>query len=233
LLWRIVHDAFTGTAAVGGFVGVTFKQVLITGVRRAVFSNEAGLGSAPMAHSAAKTDEPIREGVVAMLGPFIDTIIICTMTAVVILLSGQWTNPAVTEGGIVGITLTVAAFESGMSGFGQYFVACAVFLFAFSTAISWSYYGEKCTEYLFGQKAVLPYKTIFVICVFIGAVAELAPVIDFSDTMLALMAVPNLIGTIVLAPRVARATKDYLTRLKKGEFYVRPSGGWKSTKADV
>jgi len=233
LLLHIIQDAFTGTAAIGGFVGVTFKEVLITGVRRAVFSNEAGLGSAPIAHSAAKTDEPIREGVVAMLGPFLDTIVICTMTALVILLSNQWNNPEITQGGVVGIRLTVAAFETGMKGFGQIFVSSAVFLFAFSTAISWSYYGEKCMEYLFGPKAVLPYKAVFVVCVFIGAVWSLGPVVDFSDTMLALMAIPNLIGTIMLSPRVARATKDYLSRLRKGEFYVRPSGGWESTKVDV
>ena len=155
------------------------------------------------------------------------------MTALVILLSGQWKNPAITQGGVVGIRLTVAAFETGMKGFGQIFVSSAVFLFAFSTAISWSYYGEKCMEYLFGPKAVLPYKAVFVICVFIGAVWSLGPVVDFSDTMLAAMAVPNLLGTLFLAPRVARATKDYLSRLRKGEFYVRPSGGWESTKVDV
>ncbi|MBD3298252.1 MAG: amino acid carrier protein [candidate division Zixibacteria bacterium] len=233
MLWRIVHDAFTGTAAVGGFAGVAFREVLVGGVRRAVFSNEAGLGSAPIAHSAAKTDEPIREGVVAMLGPFIDTILICTMTAVVILLSGLWKDPAVTGGEVTGIRLTVAAFDSGMKGFGRLFVATAVFLFAFSTAISWSYYGEKCTEYLFGEKAVLPYKAIFVICVFMGAIWSLGPVIDFSDTMLALMAVPNLLGTLALSPRVARATKEYLTRLSKGEFYVKAAGGWRSTKVDT
>jgi len=217
LLAGIVRSAFTGTAAVGGFVGVTFRTVMIQGVRRAVFSNEAGLGSAPIAHSAAKTDEPIREGIVAMLGPFIDTIVICTMTALVILLSGLWTT-----GQTDGIQLTVAAFESSMHGFGRLFVTSAVFLFAFSTAISWSYYGEKCMEYLFGPKAVLPYKAVFVVAVFIGAIWSLGPVIDFSDTMLALMAIPNLIGTIALSPKVAKAAKDYVGKLKRGEFYQKP-----------
>lgn len=233
MLYQIVHDAFTGTAAIGGFTGVAFREVLVGGVRRAVFSNEAGLGSAPIAHSAARTDEPIREGVVAMLGPFIDTIVICTMTAVVILLSGLWTDPSVTGGQVTGIRLTVAAFDSGMHGFGRYFVAIAVFLFAFSTAISWSYYGEKCVEYLFGEKAIFPYKSLFVFCVFLGAVWSLGPVINFSDTMLAMMAIPNLIGTIALSPRVARATKDYLARLRKGDFYVQAKGGWKTTKVDT
>jgi len=212
----IFHDAFTGTAAVGGFAGVAFKEVVVQGVRRAVFSNEAGLGSAPMAHSAAKAEEPVREGVVAMIGPFIDTIVICSMTAFVILLSGQWMS-----GDTNGINLTVAAFNDGMPGFGRYFVAIAVFLFAYSTAISWSYYGEKCTEYIFGSRAIMAYKIVFVICIFIGAIVSLQPVLDFSDTMLALMAIPNLIGTLALTPRVVRDAQSYFRRLRAGEFDIR------------
>jgi AGCS family alanine or glycine:cation symporter len=211
----IINDAFSGTAAVGGFAGVAVRQVVIQGVRRAVFSNEAGLGSAPIAHAAAKTEEPVREGVVAMLGPFIDTILICSMTAFVILLSGEWMT-----GQTSGVDLTVAGFESGMPGFGRYFVALAVFLFAYSTALSWSYYGEKCTEYLLGRKAIMGYKIVFVVCVFIGAVGSLQPVLDFSDTMLAMMALPNLIGTIALMPGVARDTKKYFGKLRRGEFDI-------------
>ncbi|HUU45027.1 MAG TPA: sodium:alanine symporter family protein [Acidobacteriota bacterium] len=215
ILGMIVSDAFTGTAAVGGFTGVAFREVVVQGIRRAVFSNEAGLGSAPIAHSAAKTDEPVREGVVAMIGPFIDTIVICTMTALVILLSGQWVT-----GSADGINLTVAAFESAMPGFGRYFVALAVLLFAYSTALSWSYYGEKCTQYLMGPRTVFAYKLVYVILIVVGAVWSLQPVLDFSDAMLAMMAIPNLLGTIALTPRVARATRTYFARLKRGEFAV-------------
>lgn len=216
ILGMIMDNAFSGTAAIGGFAGVAVRTAIVQGVRRAVFSNEAGIGSAPIAHAAARTEEPVREGVVAMLGPFIDTIVICSMTAFVILLSGQWTT-----GETNGINLTVAGFEKLMPGFGRYFVALAVSLFAYSTAISWSYYGEKCTEYLLGRGAVMTYKVIFVICVFLGAIWSLQPVIDFSDIMMAMMAIPNLLGTIVLAPRVARDAKSYFARLKRGEFDIR------------
>ena len=134
---NIFSSAFTGTAAAGGFAGAGVKQVLIQGVRRAVFSNEAGLGTAAIAHSAAKTNEPAREGVVALLEPFIDTVVICTMTALLINITGVWAGPE------TGVNLTAAAFDKGIPGFGTYFIPIAVALFAFSTIISWSYYGQQ------------------------------------------------------------------------------------------
>ena len=212
LFFTILHDAFTGTAAIGGIVGIAFKDVVIQGVRRACFSNEAGLGSAPMVHGAAKTKEPIREGTVAMIGPFIDTIVICTMTALVILITEAWTQD------LNGITLAVFAFDSALEGFGKYFVSIGVFLFAFSTMISWSYYGEKCSEYLFGEKSILTFKAVFVTFTFIGAVWELGAVLDFSDAMAGLMAIPNLIGMTFLARKVVTASADYFSRMKSASI---------------
>ena len=298
------------------------RTAVIQGVRRACFSNEAGLGSAPIAHATAKTDEPIREGVVAAMGPMIDTIIICTMTALVILITSSLTRDSIgtisnisdvqvvqKEGGDVlvyradfsltdekfkkvgeeffahkapkekdapgetiklrireittegpnmgkifvgndtefkndedgqkaineeiavlksnkdiylfreGVDLTAFAFDRGIPGFGTYFIPIAVVLFAFSTIVSWGYYGETAVEYLFGFKAVLPFKFLYVIMIIVGTLSmNLKPVLDFSDAMLGLMLVPNLIGTVMLAPRVFRAKKDYFRRLKAGEF---------------
>ncbi len=305
----IFEDAFTFSASQGAFLGVAVKTAMIQGVRRACFSNEAGLGSAPIAHATAKTDEPIREGVVAATGPFVDTVVICTMTALVILITnahirepvgtvvsysaapagGQaellidWTSQdtvkkgealliktptddpriferrqldvaevvdgdvivrveyAADEPGValqasdvahltpgaevyldrVGVNMTAFAFDRGFPGipFGTYFIPIAAFFFAFSTIISWGFYGETCTEYLFGEKAVLPFKFIFVGMIVVGTASRhLQPVLDWSDGMLGLMLVPNLIGTILLAPIVMRETKRYFTRLRNGEF---------------
>lgn len=212
LLYQIVHDAFTGTAAVGGFAGIAVQQVLIQGIRRAVFSNEAGLGSAPIAHSAASTDEPVREGVVALLEPLVDTVLICTMTALVILISGAWTQDA------NGVELTSLAFDSAIPGFGRIFIPIAVTLFAYSTLLSWSYYGERAIGYLFGKKALLPYKLTFCLLAVAGAVWAIGPVLAFSDIMLGLMALPNLIGVLLLMPKVRAATKTYFEKLRSGEF---------------
>ena len=212
LIAMIFSDAFTGTAAAGGFAGATFRQVFVQGVRRACFSNEAGLGSAPIAHSAASTKEPVREGVVALLEPFIDTVVICTMTAIVILISGAWTSE------LTGVSLTAAAFNSGIPGFGQYFVPLAITLFAYSTLLSWSYYGEQATNYLFGHKALLIYKILFCGFVFLGAVRGLGTVLDFSDAMLGLMVVPNLIGVWFLFPKLREETQNYFKKLERGEF---------------
>ena len=206
LLFTIFHDAFHGTAAIGGVAGIAFKEVVIQGVRRACFSNEAGLGSAPMAHAAARTNEPIREGAVAMMGPFIDTIVVCTMTALVILITGTWTQD------LNGISLASFAFDSAVEGFGKYIVSLGVFLFAFSTLISWSYYGDRCSEYLFGESAIMKFKVVFVGFVFTGAVWKLSAVLDFSDAMAGLMAIPNLIGMILLLPKVLKASKEYFSR---------------------
>ena len=181
-------------------------------VARGVFSNESGLGSAPIAHAAAKTGEPVREGTVAMLGPFIDTIIICTMTALVILVTGA--HDSEFDGG----ALTAHAFEKGLFGYGQYLVGFGLMFFAYSTLIAWSYYGDRCAEYLFGEKAIPVYRWIYVGCITIGAVGGLKVIWTVADIFNALMAIPNLIGLILLSGVVARETRRYCTRLKNGEF---------------
>jgi AGCS family alanine or glycine:cation symporter len=310
----IFGEAFSFSAGNGAFLGVAVKTAMIQGVRRACFSNEAGLGSAPIAHATAKTNEPIREGVVAATGPFIDTVVICTMTALVILITGTLTRAPIGEvvsfartgaddsgvtaelridwksqddvakagetvlvklpiegqqglfdgrqfdvrelaGSIavarptyanddagraelrrhsenikpgtpvyldrVGVNMTAYAFDRGFPGipFGTWFIPIAAFFFAFSTIISWGFYGETCTEYLFGERAVLPFKFIYVGMIVVGTAAyRLQPLLDWSDGMLGLMLVPNLIGTIVLAPVVMRETRRYFARLKAGEF---------------
>ncbi|MCH8854022.1 MAG: alanine:cation symporter family protein, partial [Planctomycetes bacterium] len=311
----IFESAFSKSAATGAFFGVAVRTAVIQGVRRACFSNEAGLGSAPIAHATAKTSEPIREGVVASVGPFIDTIVICTMTALVIIITGALTRASVGsivatatvmevqgekgtslereitiqitdelaakvderlfvhtppeiegapagkvkfsvksvgDGQLVaaikyaadeagraraeaddahlvvdkevflfrdGVNLTAYAFDRGLAGFGTYFIPIAALLFAFSTIVSWGFYGETCTEYLFGERAVMPFKVVYVLMILVGTYSmELKPVLDWSDGMLGLMLVPNLIGTILLAPLVMRETKKYFQRLKNGEF---------------
>ena len=208
LMAQIFEGAFYGTAAMGGFAGVAIKTVLIQGVRRACFSNEAGLGSSPIAHSAASTKEPIREGSVALLEPLIDTMVICTMTALVILISGipYWE--------MNGVELTAAAFDSSIPGFGTYFVPLAVFLFAYSTLLSWSYYGQQAFFFLFGEKGILVYKLTFCTLIIVGAMWKLGPVLDFSDIMLGLMAIPNLLAVLLLLPKIRSASRDYFQRMK-------------------
>ncbi|GAB4292120.1 MAG: sodium:alanine symporter family protein [Myxococcota bacterium] len=205
----IFRDAFTGEALGGGMVGA-----LITGAKRATFSNEAGLGSAPIAHAAARTNVPIREGVVALLEPFLDTILVCTMTALVIIITGFWQNPA----HLGGSPLTTAAFDSAIPGYGKYIVTAGIVLFAYSTMISWSYYGEKCFRYLFGEKAVMPYKIIFLVLLFVGAIWKLAPVINLSDIMNGFMMLPNIVAIIALSSRMAKEANRYFERLEAGEF---------------
>lgn len=201
----IFREAFTGSAAAGGFAGATLAQVIRFGVARGVFSNESGLGSAPIAHGAAKTEEPVREGLVAMLGPFIDTIVICTMTALAIILTDTYTS------GETGADLTAKAFNTGIPGFGGYIVAFGIIFFAFSTAISWSYYGDRCIDYLFGQSMVTPYRILYCILLPIGAYIKLEIVWSISDIFNALMAWPNLIGLILLSPVVIRMTREYFS----------------------
>lgn len=207
---EIFEGAFAPSAAFGGFVGV-----LIQGVRRAVFSNEAGIGSAAIAHSAAKTDEPAREGMVAMLGPFIDTVVICSMTGVLLVVSGAHT--AADAG--TGVEMTRWAFAATIEWFPWVLAGC-ILLFAYSTMISWSYYGEKAWAYLFGRSSTmtLVYRLIFLAFVVIGAVANLQTVIDFSDYAILAMAFPNIIGGVLLAPLVKRKLYDYWARYQAGEF---------------
>lgn len=223
---QIFEGAFTGLGVAGGMVGA-----LIQGFKRAAFSNEAGVGSAAIAHSAVRTKEPITEGFVSLLEPFIDTVVICTMTALVIIITGQLvTDPEtgllvvengtiVTATGASGVGLTSAAFESAFSWF-PYILAIAVILFAFSTMISWSYYGLKAWTFLFGEgrNKELVFKVLFCIFVIIGAAANLGPVIDFSDAAIFAMAVVNIVGLYVLMPIVKRELNSYLSRLKSGEI---------------
>jgi len=212
VIMQMFDGALSGTAAAGGFVGAAFKEVIVFGVRRAAFSNEAGMGSAAIAHSAARTKEPVREGTVALLEPFIDTIVICTMTALVVNITEVW------RGETTGVQMTADAFNSVMPGLGTYFIPVAVGLFAYSTLISWSYYGERSIDYLFGEKGILPFKIVFCLATFMGAIWELKPVLNFSDSAFALMAISNIIAILILSPKVKAATDDYYRRLTNGEF---------------
>jgi len=199
----IFTQAFIAPEAVsGGLLG----GVIRAGVARGLFSNEAGLGSAAMAHGAARTKEPVREGLVAMLGPFIDTIIVCTITALVIICTG--TYEAVTVKG----QLTSAAFEVGLPGSG-WLVSVGTILFAFSTLIAWSYYGDRAADYLFGRQAVIIYRWIYIGFILLGALRPLDDVMNFCDALNGLMALPNLIALIALSPIVVKLTKDYFTKI--------------------
>lgn len=199
----IIGDAFTGTAATGGFAGAGVMMAIRFGVARGIFSNEAGLGSAPIAHAAARTNNPVQQGVVAMLGTFIDTIVICTMTALVIIATGVWNS------GETGAHLSAMAFNTGLPGPGDWVVSFGLVVFTFSTLLAWSYYGERCAEYLFGPKVILGYRIIWVIAVFVGAVANLGIIWLIADVMNALMAIPNLIALLLLSPVVFKLTRDY------------------------
>ncbi|MCR9215504.1 MAG: alanine:cation symporter family protein [Proteobacteria bacterium] len=206
----IFTGAFAPTAVAGGAIGA-----LIQGFKRAAFSNEAGIGSASIAHSAVQTKHPVTEGYVALLEPFIDTVVICTMTSLVIVITGSW----VPDSGVTGIALTSKAFEANFSGFG-YVLAIAAVLFAFSTMISWSYYGLKAWTYMFGEgkaKEVV-FKLIFCVFVVIGASMSLGPVIDFSDAMIFAMAIANIIGLYMLMPKVKALLADYKEKLASGEI---------------
>ncbi len=198
----IFHSAFTAPEAVsGGLLG----GVIRAGVARGLFSNEAGLGSAAMAHGAARTNEPVREGLVAMLGPFIDTIIVCSITALVIVCTGAYEITTVKG------QLTAAAFEAGMPGTG-WLVSIGTILFAFSTIIAWSYYGDRAADYLFGAKAVPVYRIVYLCCILLGAVRSLDDVINFCDAMNGLMAIPNLIALILLSGTLKELVTDYFKR---------------------
>lgn len=208
----ILHDAFTGDAVLGGSLGA----IIVVGVRRAAFSNEAGLGTAPMAHGAAKTNEPIREGLVAMLGPIIDTIIVCTMTALAIIITNTWIDSSAD-----GITLTAQAFDSAIPVFGKYILAICVIFFSMSTMFAFPYYGVKCLGFVAGAKYQNIYNYIFVVIIILGAVSNLRYIIGLIDIAFALMAFPTVIATILLSPHVRRASKDYFARLKKEKNTIR------------
>ncbi len=216
---QIFHDAFTGTAASGGAAGIAWVTVIQTGIKRAAFSNEAGIGTAPMAHGAAKTDEPVREGLVAMLGPFIDTIVVCTLTALVVLSDGQWRGE-----GVRGSGLTGDAFEGAMGHFGAVALMLVVVMFGLTTMFGYSYYGRKCFSFLFGAERARVYDIIYLGGLFLGAVWSADLVVNLLDTSFAMMAFPNLLATAILAPRVMAATKDYFARFAEGKTSGQGSG---------
>lgn len=212
-LYDIVYHAFNPTAAAGGFAGAAVWAAIRFGVARGVFSNEAGLGSAPIAHAAAQTNSPIQQGTIAMLGTFIDTIVICTITGLVIVASGAWQFCAPDVEGCVGMsgaTLTAAAFASGLPTIGSSIVSLGLAVFAFTTLIGWSFYGEKCTEFLFGVKSVPIFRFAWVIAIPMGAIYSLETAWLLADTLNALMAVPNLIALVLLSPVVFKLTRSYL-----------------------
>jgi len=257
---QIFRYAFSPLAAGGGFVGGVMAFTIQQGVARGIFSNESGLGSAPIAHAAAKTHEMAREGFVAMLGPFIDTIVICTLTALVVLTSGLWqvrsdsgellygpggkgmpmktkvdgqdvrvvgtvgedpepflneaNEPYEIEGGAA---LTAGAFEHGLPRVGKILVAVALAFFAYSTMISWSYYGDRCFEYLFGPRAIMPYRCVFCVFVVLGAIGGLSLVWTVADNLNALMALPNLVGLLGLSGVVVKEAKDYVNRIIRSD----------------
>jgi alanine or glycine:cation symporter, AGCS family len=210
----IINGAFSPQAMFGGFLGV-----LITGFKRAAFSNEAGVGSAAIAHSAAKVPYPMREGIVAALEPLIDTIIVCTMTALVIVITGVYDNPEYAHfvANDEGAALTSAAFGQELSFF-PYVLAVAVILFAFSTMISWSYYGERCWAYLFGDSSSMVYRVIFVVFVYLGAIASAKNILNFGDLLIFGMVLPNIIGVVLLSGKVKRHFVEYWAMYKNDEF---------------
>jgi len=199
----IFTHAFTPVAATGGFAGAAVWAAIRFGVARGIFSNEAGLGSAPIAHAAAGTNSPVQQGNIAMLGTFIDTIIICSITGLVIISTGAWSQ------GETGASLSSAAFEMALPGFGSYIVTIGLSVFAFTTILGWSFYSEKCVEYLFGEGAITPFRICWVIAVPIGATANLSFVWLVADTLNALMAIPNLIALILLSPVVFKLTQEH------------------------
>ena len=201
-LGMIVTDAFTGTAATGGFAGAAVLAAVRFGVARGIFSNEAGLGSAPIAHAAARTSDPVKQGTVAMLGTFIDTIVVCTMTALVIIMTGAWSS------GETGAALSAMAFGDGVAG-GNWVVTFGLVIFAFTTIIAWSYYGERCAEYLFGVKVITPYRWVWVVLLFVGAIGNLGIIWIIADILNALMAIPNLIALLALSSTIFAVTKRY------------------------
>ena len=208
----IFTDAFTanfykGDAFLGGVVG----GLLLLGIRRGAFSNEAGIGTAPMAHGAAKTNEPIREGLVAMLGPAIDTLVICTLTALAILVTGVWETSSAN-----GVSLTASAFTQTMPQIGKYLLLLCIAVFSISSLFSYSYYGTKCMSFLIGAKRATYYKYIYILSIILGATTDLNMMINLIDTFFAVMAVPTMTATILLAPKVIREAKRYFATLKKG-----------------
>ena len=212
----IIESAFNPRAALGGAVGITVSIAMQRGIGRGVFSNEAGLGSAPIAAAAAKTNSPVRQGLISMTGTFIDTIIICTMTGIVIVVTGSFNS------NLEGAALTTVAFEAGLpiAELGKYIVNVGLIFFAFTTILGWNYYGERCIEYLFGVKGIKPYKIIFIALVGIGSFLPLEMIFIIADIVNGLMAFPNLVGLIGLRKVVIEETEEYFEALKESEKKV-------------
>lgn len=204
-IMTIIDSAFNGASAAGGFAGATVWAAIRFGVARGIFSNEAGLGSAPIAHAAAQTNEPVEQGMIAMLGTFIDTLLVCTMTGLVIILTG------VLDSGQSGASLTAMAFGSAFPS-GEWVVTIGVVVFATTTMIGWSFYGERCVVYLFGARAIMPFRVLWVLAIPVGAGLNLGIVWLIADTLNAFMAIPNLIALLLLSPVVFRLSKEYFAR---------------------
>jgi AGCS family alanine or glycine:cation symporter len=209
----VVDSAFNGAAASGGFAGATIMLALRMGIARGIFSNEAGLGSAPIAHAAAETNSPVRQGTIAMLGTFIDTLIICTMTGLVLIVTGVW------NGESQGAAMTLAAF-TGALPLGDLVLSVCVVLFAFTTMLGWSYYGERCAEFLLGPKVITPFRVLWIIGIFVGTQMSLDLVWKMTDALNGLMAIPNLIALILLSPIVFKLTREYFEEEKASEASV-------------
>ena len=199
----IISDAFTGTAAAGGFLGSTILMAMQKGVARGIFSNEAGLGTAGIAQASGSTSNPVFSGVIGMMGTFIDTIIICTLTGLAIMVTGVWTN------GETGAMLSSSAFEAAMPGYGKYLLTICLALFAFTTILGWAYYAEKCWEFLLGTISEKPFRVLWTVGVFFGATLSLDFAWLVADTLNALMAIPNLIALLLLSPVIIKLTRDY------------------------
>nr|WP_122013600.1 sodium:alanine symporter family protein [Maliibacterium massiliense] len=219
-LGSIFRGAFTLKAAAGGIFGYTIAQAMRYGVARGVFSNEAGLGSAPIAHATADVKDPVKQGLYGVFEVFMDTIVICTLTSLVILCSGVFggVDPATQKAALDGVPLTIAGFTTVYGGVASVVIAVALFCFAFSTLVSWSFYGQRCYEYLFGSKTVIIYQMLFVCVIVLGSTMGLKLVWDISDTLNGLMAIPNLIAVLGLSPVVFKMTREYSRRLRERDL---------------
>ncbi len=218
-LGLIFTHAFSPVAATGGFAGAAVAAAIRFGVARGVFSNEAGLGSAPIAHAASTMKDPVHQGTIAMLGTFIDTIVVCSITGLAIISTGVWTT------GETGAPLTGAAFEAGLPGVGNTLVTVALAVFAFTTMLGWAFYCEKCVEYLIGVKGIMPFRVLWCLAAPVGAVGNLGFIWLIADTLNAMMAIPNLIALLVLSPVVFKLTKEYWARGSSGEQADQSAGG--------
>ena len=203
----VLASAFTGHAAVGGFAGAGVMQAMRFGIARGLFSNEAGLGSAPMVHATARTDHPVRQGLYGIFEVFVDTILVCASTGLVVLVTGEWSQ------GATGAALAAKAFETGLPGvWGDVVVTTGILAFAFSTLLGWSFYGETATAYLLGTKSILPYRLLWLVAAYLGATGSLHVVWNVADTLNGLMALPNLVALLILSPVVARSLREFAER---------------------